>query len=52
MSKQPNHLVLEFQSPVPLFQLLQTVDDFAADMRATGYLSYRDLVNRHYIPLR
>ncbi len=33
-------------------QLLQTVDDFAADMRATGYLSYRDLVNRHYIPLR
>lgn len=33
-------------------QLLQTVDDFAADMKATGYLSYRDLVNRHYVPLR
>lgn len=33
-------------------QLLQTVDDFAADMKATGYLSYRDLANRHYVPLR
>ena len=33
-------------------QLLQTVDDFAADMKATGYLSYRNLVNRHYVPLR
>ncbi len=33
-------------------QLLQTIDDFAADMATTGYRSYRDLVRRHAVPLR
>ncbi len=33
-------------------QLLQTVDDFAADMKTAEYVSYRDLVNRHFVPLR
>ncbi len=33
-------------------QLLQTIDDFAADMATTGYRSYRDLVRRRTVPPR
>jgi hypothetical protein len=33
-------------------QLLQKVDDFAADMASSGYSSYRDLVGRRYVLLR
>lgn len=33
-------------------QLLQTVDAFAAGVAGAGYVSYRDLVRRDYLPLR
>jgi len=33
-------------------QLLQKVDDFAADMAGNGYMSYRDLAGRRYVPPR
>ena len=33
-------------------QLLQTIDAFATDTKAGGIVSYRQLVLRHYLPLR
>jgi hypothetical protein len=33
-------------------QLLQTLDDFAADMAAGGYRAYYELTRKHFVPLR
>lgn len=33
-------------------QLLQSVSDFAADMKSNPYSSYYDLTHRHFLPLR